>query len=77
MMPGLELAIASMIFFGLADLSYKRGAAAGVKAHYFIMLQGWFFAPAVTLYGLATGTRCPRRSHRHHEAREGPRQGEV
>ena len=56
MMPGLELAIASMIFFGLADLSYKRGAAAGVKAHYFIMLQGWFFAPAVMLYGLATGT---------------------
>ena len=55
-MPGLELAIGSMIFFGLADLAYKRGAAAGVTAHHFIMLQGWFFAPAVTLYGVVTGT---------------------
>jgi drug/metabolite transporter (DMT)-like permease len=53
---GLELALVAMVFFGLADLAYKRGAAAGVKAHHFIMLQGWFFAPAVALYGLATGT---------------------
>jgi transporter family protein len=27
-----------------------------VQAHHFLMLQAWFFAPAVTLYGLATGT---------------------
>ena len=59
MTPGLELALGSMIFLGLADLVYKRGAAAGVQAHHFLMLQAWFFAPAVTLYGLATGTLVP------------------
>jgi len=45
-----------MICLGLADLVYKRGAAAGVPAHQFLMVQAWCFAPAVTLYGLATGT---------------------
>ena len=59
MTPGLELALGSMVFLGLADLVYKRGAAAGVQAHHFLMLQAWFFAPAVTLYGLATGTLAP------------------
>jgi drug/metabolite transporter (DMT)-like permease len=54
--PGLELALGSMIFLGLVDLVYQRGARAGVQPHHFVMLQGWFFAPAVTLYGLATGT---------------------
>ena len=34
----------------------QRGAAAGVQAHHFIMLQGWFFLPGVGLYGLLTGT---------------------
>ena len=51
-----------MVFLGLADLVYKRGAAAGIKAHQFIMLQGWFFAPAVMLYGLVTGTPLIRYS---------------
>lgn len=59
MAPGIELALASMIFLGLADLVYKRGAAAGVQAHHFLMLQAWFFAPAVALYGLYTGTLAP------------------
>jgi drug/metabolite transporter (DMT)-like permease len=45
-----------MILLGLVDLVYKRGAAAGVKAHHFIMLQGWFFLPGVIAYGLLTGT---------------------
>ncbi|HKA39049.1 MAG TPA: EamA family transporter, partial [Burkholderiales bacterium] len=56
MSEGIELALISMIFFGLADFFYKRGAAAGITAHHFLMLQGWFFAPAVMLYGLVTGT---------------------
>jgi len=56
MAEGVWLALGSMIFLGLADLVYKRGAAAGVQAHHFLMLQAWFFAPAVTLYGLFTGT---------------------
>src|SRR5262249_57866258 len=41
------------------DLVYKRGAAAGVQAHHFLMLQGWFFLPGIVLYGLATGTLAP------------------
>lgn len=56
MTPGLELALGSMLFLGLVDLVYQRGARAGVQPHHFVMLQGWFFAPAVVLYGLATGT---------------------
>ena len=53
---GVELALGAMVCLGLADLVYKRGAAAGVPAHHFLMVQAWCFAPAVTLYGLATGT---------------------
>jgi drug/metabolite transporter (DMT)-like permease len=53
---GVELALGSMICLGLADLIYKRAAAAGVPAHHFLMVQAWCFAPAVALYGLATGT---------------------
>ena len=53
---GVELALGAMVFLGLADLAYKRGAATGVQAHYFLMGQAWCFAPAVVLYGLVTGT---------------------
>ena len=48
-----------MVLLGLVDLVYKRGTAAGVEAHHFLMLQGWVFLPAVLLYGLATGTFTP------------------
>src|SRR3970040_1578139 len=56
MSPGYEYALVAMILLGLVDLVYKRGAAAGVQAHHFLMVQAWCFAPAVTLYGLVTGT---------------------
>src|SRR3970282_2434646 len=56
MSPGYEYALVAMILLGLVDLFYKRGAAAGVQAHHFLMVQAWGFAPAVTLYGLITGT---------------------
>ena len=56
MSHGVGYALVAMICFGLADLVYKRGAAAGVQAHHFMMVQGWCYAPAVTLYGLSTGT---------------------
>jgi len=56
MTPGYEYALVAMMLLGLADLVYKRGAAAGVQAHQFLMVQAWCFAPAVTLYGLITGT---------------------
>jgi len=54
--PGFGLALGAMVCLGLADLVFKRGAAAGVKPHHFLMAQAWCFAPAVVLYGLATGT---------------------
>ena len=56
MNPGYEYALVTMMLLGLADLVYKRGAAAGVQPHQFLMVQAWCFAPAVTLYGLITGT---------------------
>jgi len=62
MAPGLELALGSMIFLGLADLAYKRGAAAGVQPHHFLMGQAWCFAPAIFLYGIVTGTLAPGRA---------------
>jgi drug/metabolite transporter (DMT)-like permease len=56
MTQGLEYALGAMICFGLADFIYKRAAGAGVQAHQFMMVQAWFFAPAVVLYGLITRT---------------------
>jgi transporter family protein len=56
MNPGYEHALVAMVLLGLVDLVYKRGAAAGVQAHQFLMVQAWCFAPAITLYGLITGT---------------------
>jgi len=59
MAPGVELALGAMIFLGLADLAYQRGAAAGVQPHYFLMGQAWWFAPLIFVYGLVTGTLAP------------------
>ena len=56
MSPAIEYAFAAMLFFGLGDLVYKRGAAAGAPAHQFMMVQTWFFTPAVIAYGLITGS---------------------
>jgi len=59
MPQGVWLALGAMVLLGLTDLVFKRGAAAGVQAHHFLMLQGWCFFPAVALYGLVTGTLVP------------------
>ena len=59
MAPGVELALGAMVFLGLADLAYQRGAAAGVPPHYFLMGQAWFFTPLIFVYGLLTGTLAP------------------
>jgi drug/metabolite transporter (DMT)-like permease len=56
MTPGMDFALGAMVCFGVGDLIYKRAAATGAKASEFLMLQAWFFMPAVTLYALATGT---------------------
>jgi drug/metabolite transporter (DMT)-like permease len=53
---GVWLAIGAMFCLGVSDIVYKRGAAAGVKPHHFLVAQAWCFAPGVALYGLATGT---------------------
>jgi len=45
-----------MLFFGVGDLLYKRGAVAGAPAHQFLMVQAWVFLPSVVLYGVATGS---------------------
>jgi drug/metabolite transporter (DMT)-like permease len=56
MTPGIEYALGAMLFFGIGDLVYKRGAAAGVPPHHLLMVQSWVFMPTVALYGLFTGT---------------------
>src|SRR5712691_9428298 len=56
MTPGIGYALGAMLFFGLGDLVYKRGAAAGAQAHHFLMVQSWVFTPTVALYGWATGS---------------------
>src|SRR5258706_4001724 len=56
MTPGIEYALGAMLFFGLGDLVYKRGAAAGAQPHHFLMVQSWVFAPSVVLYALLTGS---------------------
>jgi uncharacterized membrane protein len=56
MTPGLGFALAAMVCFGVSDLVYKRGSAAGVEAGEFVMLQGWAFCPGVTLYAWLSGT---------------------
>ena len=45
-----------MICFGLGDLIYKRGSAAGVKPHHLLMVQSWVFMPSAVLFALVTGT---------------------
>ena len=56
MSPGIEYALGAMLCFGIGDLIYKRGAAAGATAHQFLMVQSWVFAPSVVLYSFATGS---------------------
>ena len=56
MPAGIEFALGAMLFFGLGDLLYKRGAAAGAQAHHFLMVQSWVFGPTVVLYSLFTRT---------------------
>ena len=55
-MTGLHLALGAMLLFGLGDLVYKRGAAAGAPAHQFLMVQTWFFLPTVIAYALLSGS---------------------
>jgi drug/metabolite transporter (DMT)-like permease len=59
MTPGIGFALGAMVCFGLSDLIYKRGAAAGFTAGEFLMSQAWIFCPGVTLYAWLTGTLHP------------------
>ncbi len=56
MTPGLEYAFGAMLFFGIGDLVYKRGTAAGAPPHHLLMVQSWVFMPTVVLYALFTGS---------------------
>src|SRR5512135_852903 len=44
-----------LVCYGLTDFIYKQAAAAGIGADHFLMTQGWFFFPLVTVYALASG----------------------
>ena len=55
MTPGLPLALGAMACFGVSDIIYKRGAAAGIKAGDFLMAQAWIFCPGVTLFAWLSG----------------------
>jgi uncharacterized membrane protein len=55
MAPGLGFALGAMACFGVSDLIYKRGAAAGIPSGDFLMAQAWMFCPGVTLYAWLTG----------------------
>ena len=59
MNQSLICAVAAMAFYGLSDFIYKRAAAAGIRADYFLMVQGWFFGPVVILYAVASHTFIP------------------
>lgn len=52
----LGFALGAMLLFGVGDLVYKRGAAAGALPHHFLMVQSWVFSVCVTLYALTTGS---------------------
>lgn len=54
MTPGLGFALGAMTCFGVSDLVYKRGAAAGIEADQFLMAQAWIFCPGVTVYAWLT-----------------------
>jgi drug/metabolite transporter (DMT)-like permease len=56
MSPGIPYALGAMLLFGVGDLIYKRGAAAGAQPHQFLMVQSWVFLPTVASYGLLTGS---------------------
>lgn len=56
MTQGIGYALGALLFFGIGDLIYKRGGAAGAQPHQLLMVQSWVFTPTVVLYGLSTGT---------------------
>ena len=47
MSPAIACALGALLCFGLGDLIYKQGAAAGAQPHQFLMLQSWVFTPIV------------------------------
>jgi uncharacterized membrane protein len=55
MTSGLGFALGAMACFGVSDLIYKRGAAAGIPSGDFLMAQAWMFCPGVTLYAWLSG----------------------
>jgi drug/metabolite transporter (DMT)-like permease len=58
----VAFAVVALICYGLSDFTYKRAAAAGIRADHFLMVQGWFFCPLVILYALATQRLVPDRA---------------
>ena len=59
MTPGIAQALGTLALYALLDLAYKRAASAGIASRHLLTVQAWCYAPAITLYGLATGTLVP------------------
>lgn len=55
MTGGIGYALGALVCFGLGDLIYKQGAAAGARPHQLLMVQSWVFLATVVVYGLVTG----------------------
>src|SRR5262245_47784868 len=62
MSQSIVYAVAAMACYGISDFIYKRAAAAGIRADHFLMVQAWFFCPAVILYAMVTRTLVPDRA---------------
>ena len=56
MSDSIAYAVSALVLYGVADFVYKRGAAAGVQAHHFLMVQTWFFTSMALVYGLVSRT---------------------
>ena len=52
----IQFAVGALLFYGVADFVYKRGASAGAEPHHFMMVQTWFFTPCAMVYGLLSAT---------------------
>jgi drug/metabolite transporter (DMT)-like permease len=51
----LLFALVAMVCYGIADIFYKRAAAAGIRADHFMVGQAWFFCPSLVVLAWLSG----------------------
>jgi uncharacterized membrane protein len=59
MNESIVFAAVALVCYGLSDFVFKRGSAAGIRPDHFLMVQAWWFFPAVLLYSWLTGAVTP------------------